>query len=281
MDILFETMLWVGTFFLLLGYFSERKKHLLRTYGYILLGIFWVGVVPYYLAINDYFNAVLSFLALPLFAYFGYNEYLSKKWEEDPEVMRFLAGGISIATLIYFGVQRIPLLTGFLVRIVTEHTVFFTDLLGYDFTVGLIDYNGNPSLYRVNYEPIRVSVKGSNPRISIILACTGLQVMAAATGLIASTKAKLKPKIISLLVVLPAVYIANVARNVMILFLTNEGIVSFEVAHNEIAKTGSVIVLIVLLLIVFEIMPKFYDNIINVVKLPKREPIHQKQQEES
>ncbi len=273
-------MLWLGAIFLLLGYLSERKKHLLRTYGYLLLGIFWIGVVPYYLAINDYFNAALSLIALPLFAYFAYNEYLSKKWDEDPEVMRFLAGGISIATLIYFGVQRIPFLTGFLIRIVTEHTIFFTDLMGYDFTIEAIDYAGNPLFYRTNYgENIRVTLDGIN--IAIILACTGLQVMAAATGLITSTKAKLKPKIISLSIVLPTVYIANVARNVMIIYLTYENIVSFEVAHNEIAKTGSVIVLIVLLLIVFEIMPEFYDNIINVVKLPKREPIRQKQQEES
>jgi len=280
LDVLFETMLWLGAIFLLLGYLSERKKHLLRTYGYLLLGIFWIGVVPYYLAINDYFNAALSLIALPLFAYFAYNEYLSKKWDEDPEVMRFLAGGISIATLIYFGVQRIPFLTGFLIRIVTEHTIFFTDLMGYDFTIEAIDYAGNPLFYRTNYgENIRVTLDGIN--IAIILACTGLQVMAAATGLITSTKAKLKPKIISLSIVLPTVYIANVARNVMIIYLTYENIVSFEVAHNEIAKTGSVIVLIVLLLIVFEIMPEFYDNIINVVKLPKREPIRQKQQEES
>ena len=279
MDVLFEIILWLGIIFLLIGYSLEREKHLLRTYGYVLLGIFWLGEIPYYLGLNDYFNAGLSFLALPLFAYFGYNEYLSKKWEEDPEVMRFLAGGISIASLIYFGIQRIPLLTGLLIRIVTTHTVFFTDLLGYEFTVGATYYPGNSLLYRTNYDSIVIPVEGSG--IAIILACTGLQVMAAATGLITATKAKLKPKVISLLVVLPSVYIANVARNVMIIYLTYEDIVSFDVAHNEIAKTGSMIVLIILLLIVFEIMPEFYDNIMSIVKLPKREPIHQKQQEES
>ena len=279
MDVLFEIILWLGIIFLLIGYSLEREKHLLRTYGYVLLGIFWLGEIPYYLGLNDYFNAGLSFLALPLFAYFGYNEYLSKKWEEDPEVMRFLAGGISIASLIYFGIQRIPLLTGLLIRIVTIHTVFFTDLLGYEFTVGATYYPGNSLLYRTNYDSIVIPVEGSG--IAIILACTGLQVMAAATGLITATKAKLKPKVISLLVVLPSVYIANVARNVMIIYLTYEDIVSFDVAHNEIAKTGSMIVLIILLLIVFEIMPEFYDNIMSIVKLPKREPIHQKQQEES
>ncbi len=279
MNFVFEIILWIGIIFLLVGYLWEREKHLFRISGYVLLGIFWVGEVPHYLGINDYFNAGLTFIALPLFAYFAYNEYLSKKWEEDPEVMRFLAGGISIASLIYFGIHRIPFLTGLLIRIVTVHTVFFTDLLGYEFTVGATYYPGNSLLYRASYESIVIPVEGSG--IAIILACTGLQVMAAATGLVTATKAKLKPKIISLLIVLPSVYIANVARNVMIIYLTYEDIVSFEVAHNEIAKTGSMIVLIVLLLIVFEIMPEFYDNIMSIVKLPKREPIHQKQQEES
>ncbi len=279
MDFAFEIVLWIGIILLLVGYSLERKKHLLRTIGYILLGLFWIGEIPYYISINDYFNAGLSFIVLPLFAYFGYNEYLSKKWKEDPEVMRFLAGGISIASLIYFGIQRIPLLSGYLIRIVTEHTVFFTDLMGYDFTVGAIQYPENSLWYRMSGEEIRVPVDGSG--IAIILACTGLQVMAAAGGLISSTKTKLKPKIVSLLIVIPSVYIANIARNVLVIYLTIEGIVSFDTAHNEIAKTGSVIVLIVLLLIVFEIMPKFYENIINIVKLPKREPIHQKQQEES
>ncbi|MBS3781664.1 MAG: archaeosortase A [Candidatus Thermoplasmatota archaeon] len=279
MNFVLEIMVWLGAILLLVGYLWDFKKHLFRLFGYILLGIFWLGEVPYYLALSDYFNAVLCFIVLPLFAYFGYNEFLSQKWEEDPEVMRFLAGGISIASLIYFGVQRIPLLTGFLIRIVAEHTVFFTNLLGYDFTIGALNYGGNPLLYRTNYESIWVPIKGSG--IRIILACTGLQVMAAAGGLITSTKAKLKPKIISLLIVLPTVYIANVARNVMIIYLTYEDIVSFDMAHNQIAKTGSTIVLIILMLIVFEIMPEFYDNIISIVKLPKREPIHQKQQEES
>ncbi len=278
MDFVFEIILWLGIILLFVGYLVEYKKHLLRTYGYVLFGIFWIGEVPYYLGINDYFNASLTLIALPIFAYFGYHEYLSKKWHEDPEVMRFLAGGISIASLIYFGVQRIPLLTAFLVRIVTVHTVFFTNLMGYEFTVGPTFYGGNPLLYRMGSESIVIPVEGSG--IAIILACTGLQVMAAATGLITSTKAKLKPKLISLLIVLPTVYVANVARNVMIIYLTYENIVSFDMAHNEIAKTGSMIVLIVLLLIVFEIMPEFYNNIMSVIKLPKREPIHQKQQEE-
>ncbi len=40
-----------------------------------------------------------------------------------------------------------------------------------------------------------------------------------------------------------------------------------------IAKAGSVIVLVILMLIVFEMMPEFYDNIIGIVSLPKREKL--------
>ncbi|MFW5904435.1 MAG: archaeosortase A, partial [Candidatus Saliniplasma sp.] len=214
-----------------------------------------------------------------LFLYFAYNEFLSKRWDEDPEVMRFLAGGISIGMLIYFGVQRIPIVSGYLIKIVADHTAIILSLMGYDFTVGPIVYGETSLFYRTSYENIRVAIVGSN--INIILACTGLQAIAAGSALVYSTEADLKRKLKSLLVIAPTLYIANVLRNVMIIYLTYENIISFHMAHNQIAKTGSVILLIILMLIVFEIMPEFYENIMRVISLPKREPIHQKPQKGS
>lgn len=252
---------------------------MMRITGYILLGVFWVGEAPHFLKIDDYFNAALCVFVLPLFIYFGYHEYLSKKWEEDPEVMKFLAGGISIAMLIYFGIQRIPMMSGWLIKIVSQQTVWLTNLLGYNFQAGPIHYGGNPLLYRANEESIFVPIKGAN--IRIILACTGLQALVAAGALIYCTTAEWKAKTKSLLIVLPSLYIANIGRNALVIYLTVEGIVSFDVAHNQIAKTGSVIVLVILLLIVFELMPEFHDNIMSVIKLPRRKPIRQKQQKGS
>ncbi len=277
--LIFEILLWIGSISLLFGYLSQYKKHFTRTIGYILVGIFWIGEAPHFLEIDDYFNAGLCLLVLPLFAYFGYHEYLSKKWEEDPEVMKFLAGGISIAMLIYFGIERIPLMSGFLIKAVSEQTVWVTDLIGYDFYAGQIHYSGNPVLYRANHESIYVPIVGSN--IHIILACTGLQALSAAGALIYCTTAKMKVKLKSLLIVLPTLYVANIGRNALVIYLTVEGIVPFDVAHNEIAKTGSVIVLVILLLIVFELMPEFHDNIMSVLALPKRKSNRQKQQKES
>ncbi|MGM0405592.1 MAG: archaeosortase A [Thermoplasmatota archaeon] len=273
-----EIILWIGIFTLLFGFISEYNKHYFRMIGFALLGVFWLTESPYFISISDYVNAALCIITLPLFLYFAYNEYLSKKWDEDPEVMRFLAGGISIGMLIYFSVQRMPLVSGYLIRIVADHTNVLLDLMGYEFTVGPVMYGETSLFYKTSYENIRVAIVGSN--INIILACTGLQAIAAGGALIFSTSSNNKRKIKSLLVVVPTLYIANVLRNVMIIYLTYENITSFHMAHNQIAKTGSVILLVVLMLIVFEIMPEFYENIMSVISLPKREPIHQKQQKQ-
>jgi exosortase/archaeosortase len=41
-------------------------------------------------------------------------------------------------------------------------------------------------------------------------------------------------------------------------------------AHNVIAKTGSLLALIVLLFITFKIVPELYDEIIGIIDLAKR-----------
>lgn len=270
-----DLFLWTGIISMFYGYRFKAYKHEARILGYVLLGSFWVGEAPYFFSISDHVNAFLCLIALPLFLYFAYNEHLSKRWSEDPDIMIFLAGGISIAMLVYYGVQRVPVISGGLIKMVSEHTVFITDLMGYEFTVGSINYMDNPLFYRVNTENIFVPIRGSG--INIILACTALQTLAPAGSLIYCTVAPTMSKMKALIVILPSIYIANVFRNVMVIYLTYEGITSFQLAHNEIAKTLSVIVLVILLLIVFEILPEFHDNIMSLLRLPWREPNHRRQ----
>ncbi len=271
MTIYTDVFLWTGIALLLFGYIGKYRKHETRMVGYVILGLFWVAEAPYFFDIGDIVNATLCLAALPLFSYFAYHEFLSRKWDEDPELMKFIAGSISISMLIYYSVQRIPLAAGFLTQIVAQHTNWILSGMGYDFTLGAIEYGGNPLFYRVNQEPIGIPIIGSG--IRIIFACTALQTLAPAGTLLALTAAEWQRKIKSLIIVLVTVYIANLLRNVMIVYLTYEDITSFEVAHHQIAKVGSVIVLVILMLIVFEIMPEFYDNIIGIVSLPKREKL--------
>ncbi len=272
-----DILLWIGIVLMLYGYLWKRYKHETRITAYILLGLFWVAEAPYFLSISDHVNAALCVIALPLFGYFAYNENLSKEWAEDPEVMRFLAGSISIAMLIYYFVQRIPLVSGALIKVVSDHTAWVLQLMGYSFTSGPINYVGNPMWYRANNNEIIVAIRGSG--INIILACTALQTFAPAFSMIYTTTTATIKKAKALLIVIPALYLANIGRNVLVIYLTYEGITSFDMAHNQIAKTGSVIVLVILLFIVFELMPEFHENIMNILRLPKREPIHRKQRE--
>ncbi|MGM0510151.1 MAG: archaeosortase A [Thermoplasmatota archaeon] len=271
-----DIFLWIGLPLLLFGYLSKYKKHHFRVLGYGLLGIFWFFQAPYFIYISDYVNAAFTMLGLPLFFYFAYNEYLSYDWGEDPEVMRFLASSISVSMLIYFGVQRVPIIAGSLIKLVAGQTTWLSNIIGYDFTLGSIHFVGNPLFYRVNNENLFVPIEGSG--INIILACTALQTLVPAAALIYFTKAEKIKKVKSLAIVLPAIYIGNIIRNVLVIYLTKEGITSFDMAHNQIAKAGSIILLMILLIAVFEIMPKFHENIMSVISLPKREPIHQKQQ---
>ncbi len=271
-----DVFLWIGIILMLYGCFWKRFKHETRITAYVLLGSFWVAETPYFLSIADHVNAALCLIALPLFVYFAYHEYLSREWSEDPEVMRFLAGSISIAMLIYYLIQRVPAVSGALIKVVADHTAAVLQWMGYSFTSGPINYAGNPMWYRVNNKDLMVSIQGSG--INIILACTALQTFAPAFSMIYTTTAVKAQKIKALLIVLPALYIANVARNVLVIYLSYEGITSFDMAHNQIAKTGSVIVLMILLFAVFELMPEFHENIMNILRLPKREPIHRKQQ---
>jgi exosortase/archaeosortase len=52
--------------------------------------------------------------------------------------------------------------------------------------------------------------------------------------------------------------------------MVGSGMVSFDIAHNVIGKTGSLLALILLLLITFKIVPELYDEIIGIIGLPKR-----------
>lgn len=268
MEFIFDIILWVGVSLLLIGYLGEYKKHTFRIGGFVLLGMFWITMAPSYLSMGDYFNLMVVTGGLPVFIFFAYHEYLSKKWNEDLEEMKFLSGSVSIATLIYFGTQRIPILGGYLIKAVAEKTTWITSVLGYEFYAGTIDFGGNPLWYRTSAEVIRVPIEGTN--INIILACTGLQAIAVAGAVIWCTKADTDRKVKSFLTLAPVIYLVNLIRNVLVIYLTVEGITSFKVAHNQIAKTLSVLVLIVLMITVFEIMPELFDNLMNLLTLHKR-----------
>jgi exosortase/archaeosortase family protein len=71
----------------------------------------------------------------------------------------------------------------------------------------------------------------------------------------------------------PVIYIINLFRNAAIIYADNEKILgedTFLYAHHYIGKALSLIVLIIMVFIVFEILPEFQEAVVGVLDLPHR-----------
>ena len=109
------------------------------------------------------------------------------------------------------------------------------------------------------------------PIVNIIFACTAIQSFVIFIGIIvALPKIDMKRRIIGLIVTIIPVYLLNLFRNAMVAYLTFENITDFNIAHNYIAKAGSLATLIILLFIVIKIIPEVLDEIFCLTDLYKR-----------
>jgi len=76
--------------------------------------------------------------------------------------------------------------------------------------------------------------------------------------------------LIGLLVTILPIYILNLFRNVLVVFLLVRNITDFNIAHNIIAKVGSLVAMIILLLIVIKIIPEVFNKILSLTEIYKR-----------
>ncbi|MCK4456388.1 MAG: archaeosortase A [Thermoplasmata archaeon] len=271
-----DVFLFVSIALLAAGFFWKHNRcHLVRAAGWTVFGIFWWLQIPDYIAAVDVFNALASALALPAFMFFAYHEFLSYRWREEYQPLKFLAGATFLAAGIFFTVDRIPFLAGNLIQVVADHTVALLNALGGNYWTEGIHYPGGFSWYRVSAEEIYVPIREAD--IHIILACTAIQALAVAVSFIVSTEAKWKRRGIALGISIPVIYIMNLVRNVVVIHLYDVQSVSFELAHGSIGKIISLLTLVGLVVLLFEILPQFYDNIMGSFDLlwrkgPKHEP---------
>lgn len=260
-----DVLLFVSIALLGVGFFwKDNLCHLVRASGWSLFGIFWWLQIPDYLALADPFNAVASAIALPVMMFFAYHELLSYRWKEEYKPLRFLAGATFLASAIFFSVDRVPILAGNLIKIVSDHTVAVLNALGGNYTSGGIHYPGGFSWYRISSEEIYVPIGGAD--IRIILACTAIQAFAVAISFIVSCEAKWKRRGLALGISIPVIYLANLLRNVVVIHLYDSN-VSFELAHGFVGKMISLLTLVGLVIVLFEILPEFYDGIMGSIDL--------------
>jgi len=264
-------------------HFPKKIGHQISILGWLCLGFFWWIQVEYYILIKDPVNALICAAAIPFFGYLAYHEYLSILWKESYEPLRWLAAMTVVAGGIYFFVERVPLLAGWFIHLVAEQSVWLLHIFDLETSLGVIDYGEGSRFYRLGseHQEVRVSVEAENwkdplaPSVNIVLACTALQSMIIFVGGVICTKASFRNRLNGFLVTVPPIYLLNLIRNAVVIWLTYEhvwGDETFFWAHAVIGKIGSLIALIFLAVAVFHFLPEMQDSILGVIDLPLRKP---------
>jgi archaeosortase A (PGF-CTERM-specific) len=251
--------LFLGLFLLGIGYFLKDKKRgsSLKIAGWIVFSSFWATAPSslYFSEGGDVFNAAVCIAGVYILIYMAYHEWLSIQRKNHPLCLNWIAGGTFFAGIIYFAIDSsiFPELKAGLIELVAIHSTKVLHLFGLEASRqgSVIIYNGLP--------------------ISIIFACTAIQSMVLFVGMIgALPKINPKRRLTALAVTVIPIYFLNLIRNAGVVYMVGADITSFEMAHNIIAKAGSLIALIALLFLTFKIVPELYDEILCIFDLPKR-----------
>jgi len=262
--------MYIGPIILLVGFLWRNKNQAskIKIIGWTVFSFFW-STQPSHLYFSeggDIFNSTVSILGVYILMYFAYHEWLCLKRDEHIGCLNWIAGVASICGLIYYTMEN-TFFSSILIDIVADHSVKVLNFLtNSNYFVGFKDATG----------ACVGNIDGSYV-VTIIFACTAVQAMVLFVGLILSlSNVTVKKKIIGLLITLIPIYILNLLRNSMVIFLLGNNITSFDIAHNFLSKIGALITLIVLLFVVFKIIPELFDEIICLIDLPKRNgPIEQ------
>ncbi|HEC76754.1 MAG TPA: archaeosortase A [Thermoplasmatales archaeon] len=263
-NILTTPILFAGLILIGIGYFYRKsEKNFIKAGGWFLFAIYWATQPEflYYKGDRDIVNAVFCILGVYFISYMSYHEYLSYKRGENIKSMDFLAGATFFSGIIYFLFQKIDFMAGLLIKVVAVHSAGILRAFGYNAEVGGIYYGLN------THVPIYFN---GHESVQLILACTGLQSIAVFAGVLLALKADKNRRIKAFLYTVPTIYILNLIRNAGVVYGMEEMGLSFYMMHNVIGKIGSLIALIILAFIVFELLPELYENIMDLFNLPKR-----------
>jgi archaeosortase A (PGF-CTERM-specific) len=276
--LLFASVLLLGAGFL----HKKNKCHIIRAAGWVAFGIYWYWQFPFWLAKGETLNMLGTIGALPVFLYLGYHEYLSWKWKDEYEPLRFLAGACFFASAIYFVIETVPAISSVIISAVADQTSSLINMFtGAGYHVTSIDLNGNSPWYMTTENDVtaHLAYRGGESSVSIILPCTGIQAIAAAFAFLVSVRASRRIRLKAVLVIIPTIYIVNLFRNAFVVYAADSmmfGDATMDIAHGIIGKfLITMTTLVVLLVVAFMIVPEFYDCLNGVFDLPwRRAPGH-------
>ena len=230
---------------LLMLIFILSRRRIVGFIAWLLTGFAFFQNVPYFLAINDYFNTIVFTLAFLLFSLMGYTTL-----KGDLDVMIETTRFSLLAIAFYFPFELYEPLKIALIKAVTNQTLTLARFLGFEFE-------------KLGWNEITLNGRG----VKIILPCTGIESMALFAGACFGVKADLGRKVKAFLVSVPVIYVLNLFRNVFVLASYGYswfGENSFYIAHHVVAKFLALISLIIITLLVFRELPELENLIVNL-----------------
>jgi archaeosortase A (PGF-CTERM-specific) len=253
-------LLFLGLGIIGIGYWRGHHKNLMVGWG--IFSSYWATQPGYFLEIHDLVNAVFCILGVYFLFYIAYHEYISHLRHEEISSLRFLAGTTFIAGFFYFLIEKIPVFSGFIIKMVADQTALFMRVLGLDVAAGSIIYTGEVH--------VPITFDGTTS-VFLILACTGIQSIMIFIGAIAAvTHADSLRRWKAFLVTVPVIYLLNIIRNMGVIYGIEVLDYSFEFMHHVVGKIGSLLALIILAFCAFSLLPELFDNIMGLADLPKR-----------
>lgn len=204
--------------------------------------------IPEYASLNNFLYPTLAVLSVPFLLITI--KYLLRG---DTRVIQ-LSMAAAVAFLIYAPFEFISPLGNGLISVVVGQTAWLTQAAGYPLTFdawNMVARNGF--------------------RTEIILACTGIQAIAIMLGVVAAVPTTTRQKMMGFLLVVPPIYILNLARNTAVIIAYTEqwfpylpaiagngefGYESFFWAHNVGAELLALVLLVVIAYALFRMIPE-------------------------
>ncbi|MBN1389448.1 MAG: hypothetical protein JXA22_02285 [Candidatus Thermoplasmatota archaeon] len=279
-----------------------RISPLLRGAGAILFGSYWMTQGLLYLDPGhmDVVNGVLALLGFAFFCFVAWHCYLDHRWEEDTRSLAWLSRTAFMTGAVYFILEHIPFTQGFMIYVVAWMTYAVLVIFGHDVSMqsgfpmgvneGLVIFSGDPG----------------DMAVRIVFACTAALAMFLFTAAILATDTdksewmgwarkelrRTGPSFLArsrrngirnimrmsdkerkwraFLYVVPVIFLTNIFRNVGVISVTYGGIMSFYDAHNIYAKVLSLVMMVFLTWVLFEMLPELQEDMMGLFDLFKR-----------
>ncbi len=300
LGVLSEPLGWLtlAVFFLAVVVESVDRQYARSLYivAWLCFSVFWLTVIHTFFVVDEsVIRGAGAVIAVPL------SLLVAKVFYEGRDSLFTLSRAVAIMGFVYAPFLLIDPLREQLILLVTSHTAFVMDLLGYNpplvtelsEAVGQVPDGSNPDMEREiggkdrAYENTFVFFEGDGTiTFTIILACTGIGSMAVVTGLVAAVSADLRRKLTAIALAVGIIYVLNIARNVMIAIgyghqhfhiapdltmaifgLDNSLRVSYIWIDRIIAQSLSVVAMIFIIWLIIRIVPEVMDPIEDVLYL--------------